>query len=612
MSANLLIHEKSPYLLQHAHNPVGWHPWSEAAFRKAREEDKPIFLSIGYATCHWCHVMERESFEDDEAARILNESFVCIKVDREERPDIDAVYMAACQMLSGRGGWPLTILMTPDRRPFFAGTYIPRESRFGQAGLIQLCRHVQGLWGSDRGRIMDAAETVADRLDRAFAFTGDEPVTLPVLNQACDHIGESFDERHGGFNPPPKFPTPHRLMFLMRHHRLTGRERSLDMAAKTLAAMRLGGIWDHVGFGFHRYSTDGRWLLPHFEKMLYDQALLAMAYLEAHQATGDAGFARTAHEIFTYVLRDMTAGSGGFFTAEDADSEGEDGKFYVWTTDELDEVLGPDEAGVWREVLSFAAEGNFSEEAGGRRTGANIPHLTRPLASWAETLAEDEAVLASRWEAVRQRMFAHREKRVHPLKDDKILTDWNGLMIAAFAAGARILGKPEYAGAAGKAFRFIEKNLLTPDGRLLHRYRDGEAGIAAQADDYAFLVWGLLELHGATADPAHLEWAVRLQKQMVDDFWDGPKGGFFLTAATETDLPVRPKALYDGAIPSANSVSLANLTKLFRLTADDRWAEWADLLSRAFSGSVKANPQAFTCFLMGAAAAAGGQSESNQ
>ena len=603
MPVNQLIHEKSPYLLQHARNPVDWHPWSEAAFQKAKVEDKPVFLSIGYATCHWCHVMEKESFEDDEAAGLLNDAFVCIKVDREERPDIDAVYMAACQMLSGRGGWPLTILMTPDKQPFFAGTYIPKQARFGQAGLMELCRHIKNMWHSDRTRILDSAGTVADRLGQAFAFTDDDPVTLPILNHAYAHIERTFDAQHGGFNPPPKFPTPHRLTFLLRHHHLTGNEKSLDMVSKTLTAMRQGGIWDHVGFGFHRYSTDVRWLLPHFEKMLYDQALLALAYLEAYQVTGNAAFALTAEEIFTYVLRDMTAEGGGFFAAEDADSEGEEGKFYVWTTAELASVLCMDEARTWQEVLSFTVDGNFGEEATGRRSGANIPHLTRPLVAWAETLGMDETALASRWEDVRLRMFTQRKTRVHPMKDDKVLTDWNGLMIAAFAAGARILDKPEYADAAEKAFGFIQRNLMTPEGKLLHRYRDGASGIAAQADDYAFVVWGLLELYRTTFDPARLEWAVRLQKRMLDDFWDAPRGGFFLTAETEKDLPVRPKELYDGAVPSANSVSLANLTMLFRLTGDTRWAECADLLSRAFSGSVKANPSGFTSFLTGAAMA---------
>lgn len=601
MSVNQLIHEKSPYLLQHAHNPVDWYPWSEAAFQKARDEDKPIFLSIGYATCHWCHVMERESFEDEAAAALLNETFVCIKVDREERPDIDAVYMAACQMLSGKGGWPLTILMTSEKRPFFAGTYIPRESRLGHAGLTALCRHVRKMWLSDRSRILDSAGMVTGRLGQAFVFTADEPVALPALNHAALQMEKSFDEQNGGFNPPPKFPTPHRLLFLMRHHYLTGNRKSLDMVAKTLAAMRRGGVWDHVGFGFHRYSTDARWIVPHFEKMLYDQAFLAIAYLEAAQLTGDAAFSRTAEEVFTYVLRDMTADGGGFYAAEDADSEGEEGRFYVWTTAELASILGPDAADIWGKVLSFSADGNFAEEATGRRSGANIPHLTRSMASWAEILEVDEAAMTARWEDIRLKMFAYREKRIHPLKDDKILADWNGLMIAALATGARILGKPEYAKAAEKAVRFIEAYMTTPEGRLLHRYRNGEAGIAAQADDYAFLIWGLLALYRTTFDPGHLEWGLRLQKQMLDDFWDAHNGGFFLTAETEKDLPVRPRELYDGAVPSANSVSLTNLTLLFRLTGNVRWAECADLLSRAFAGSVKANPSAFTHYLLGMA-----------
>lgn len=607
MKTNRLINEKSPYLLQHAHNPVDWHPWSEKTFEKAADQDKPVFLSIGYATCHWCHVMEKESFEDQEAAGHINDTFIPVKVDREERPDVDAVYMAVCQMLTRRGGWPLTILMTPDKKPFFAGTYIPKGGRFGQGGLIDLCLQVKHLWNQDREKILESAASIFGHLDGAFSFTAAEEIGEPVLRQAYDMIRADYDPRSGGFDPAPKFPTPHRLSFLLRHYHRTGDENALNMVRHTLEAMRRGGIWDHVGFGFHRYSTDARWLLPHFEKMLYDQALLAIAYLETFQITGDRFFADTAEEIFTYVLGDMTAESGGFFAAEDADSEGEEGKFYVWSRSEFISVLGADEGNFWADIFNLTAEGNFTDEATKKKTGANIPHLTMSLDKWAEKSGITGPETASRWEAARQKLFDHRKERIHPLKDDKILTDWNGLMMAALAYGGRVLKKPEYAAAAEKAAKFIETHLEDPEGRLLHRYRDGESGIAAHADDYAFMIWGLCELYRTTFDSAHLARAVRLQERMLTDFRDAGNGGFFMTAGTSRDLPVRPKSLYDGAVPSANSVALLNLLRLSRMTGRTQWADEAAALGRSVSGSVKAHPSGYTQLLVGIDFALGNQ-----
>lgn len=607
MKTNRLINEKSPYLIQHAHNPVDWHPWSEEAFAKAADQDKPVFLSIGYATCHWCHVMEKESFEDQEAAGYINDTFIPIKVDREERPDVDAVYMAVCQMLTRRGGWPLTILMTPDKKPFFAGTYIPKGGRFGQGGLMDLCLQVKHLWNQDRAKILESAASIYGNLGGAFSFNAAEAIGEPVLRQAYDMIRADYDPRYGGFDPAPKFPTPHRLSFLLRHYHRTGDENALNMVRHTLEAMRQGGIWDHVGFGFHRYSTDARWLLPHFEKMLYDQALLAIAYLETFQITGDRFFADTAEEIFTYVLGDMTAESGGFFAAEDADSEGEEGKFYVWTRSEFISVLGADEGNFWADIFNLTPEGNFTDEATKKKTGANIPHLTMSLDKWAEKSGMTGPETASRWEAARQRLFDHRKERIHPLKDDKILTDWNGLMMAALAYGGRVLKKPEYSAAAEKAAKFIETRLEDQDGRLRHRYRDGEAGIAAHADDYAFMIWGLCELYRTTFNPAHLARAVRLQERMLADFRDPDNGGFFLTAETSRDLPVRPKSFYDGAIPSANSVALLNLLRLSRMTGRTQWAEEAAALGRSVSGSVKAHPSGYTQLLVGIDFALGNQ-----
>jgi uncharacterized protein YyaL (SSP411 family) len=597
MTPNHLINEKSPYLIQHAHNPVDWHPWSDAAFAKASAENKPIFLSIGYATCHWCHVMEKESFEDRETAEYLNDTFVCIKVDREERPDIDAVYMAACQMLTGSGGWPLSIFMTPEKRPFFAATYLPKQSRHGRAGLIDICRQVKNLWSNQNEKIAASADSIAANLNRAFVFTAADEPDASLLELAYDQIKKSFDSQHGGFEPAPKFPTPNRLLFLLRVYHRTGESYALDMVQKTLTAMRLGGIWDHVGYGFHRYSTDTRWLLPHFEKMLYDQALLATAYIEAYQITKESLFAETASDIFTYVLREMTPAQGGFYSADDADSEGEEGKFYVWTSEEFRQVLGSETARRWETIFRLSPEGNFVDEATRQKTGTNILHLTAPLSKWAAKLGVPENELGEEWDRVRNRLFHHREKRIHPLKDDKILTDWNGLMIAALALGARILNKPEYEDAARGAAGFVLSRMTDKNGRLYHRFRDDELAVHGQASDYAFLILGLLSLYQTTFDLTFAEKARELQEIMIEDFWDEKSGGFFSTPEGSAGLPVRPKELYDGAIPSANSVALSNLVTLFRLTGDPRWETRARAHIRAFAGTIKSQPWGFSYFL---------------
>ncbi|HSQ83581.1 MAG TPA: thioredoxin domain-containing protein, partial [Desulfobacterales bacterium] len=500
MFPNRLVNEKSPYLLQHAHNPVDWHPWSERTFARAKEENKPIFLSIGYSTCHWCHVMEKESFEDEEVAGYLNDAFICIKVDREERPDIDAVYMAACQMLTGRGGWPLNLFLTPEKKPFFAATYLPKRSRFGHAGLIELCQQVKNIWLSQPDKVNESATSIADSLHQVFSFSSAEEPDESLLDLAYDQIRRVYDPQRGGFEPAPKFPSPHRLLFLLRHYHRTGEPKALEMVENTLTAMRLGGIWDHVGFGFHRYSTDKNWLLPHFEKMLYDQALIAMAYLESYQITKNPLYARTAEEIFTYVQRDMTSSGGAFFSAEDADSEGEEGKFYVWTVDEFRREINDDRTDMWERIFRLSPEGNFTDEATGQKTGANILHLTAPLDKWADKYGVNVEELEKDWKKIRNRLFHAREKRVHPLKDDKILTDWNGLMIAAFAFGARVMDKPQYAEVARKAVHFILSKMKDENGRLFHRFRDGELAIHAQATDYAFLIYGLISLYQATFD----------------------------------------------------------------------------------------------------------------
>jgi uncharacterized protein YyaL (SSP411 family) len=544
--------------------------------------------------------MEKESFEDPEVAALLNDGFVSIKVDREERPDVDAVYMAVCQMLTGSGGWPLTLVLTPDRKPFFAATYLPKKSGLGRPGLIDIGRKIIDLWENDRGRLLDAASGISGHLGGAFRYASSEVPGADVFDSAFSQLQASFDADHGGFGGAPKFPTPHRLWFLLLHGHRTGNADAVKMAEKTLTAMQRGGIWDHVGFGFHRYATDTRWFLPHFEKMLYDQALLAGVYLEAGRITGHRQFLQTAGEIFTYVLRDLTSPEGGFYTAEDADSEGEEGRFYVWSADEFRAAAADENpARRWEQILGVTAEGNFAEEASGIKSGANILSMPEPLSAWARRLGRSEDFLADQWTHLRQRLLQARSLRQRPLRDEKILTDWNGLMIAALADGARILGAPAYGRAARRAVRFVLDKMRTADGRLLHRFRDNEAGIPAMADDYAFLIGGLLALYRAFFDPEDLAAAMSLQQQMIADFWDEAEGGFFLTPRGASELPVRPKELYDGAQPSANSVSLENLLLLSRLTGDPLWQTVAEKLAAAVAGTVIRQPTAFARLLAG-------------
>jgi uncharacterized protein YyaL (SSP411 family) len=595
---NCLIFEKSPYLLQHADNPVDWYPWGPEAFEKARREDKPIFLSIGYSTCHWCHVMEHESFEDPEVAKLMNEVFVSIKVDREERPDLDNIYMTVCQMLTGSGGWPLTIIMTPDKKPFFAGTYFPKENRFGRIGMRDLIPRIKEIWITKRDEAVKSANQITAALGRVSKYPPGEELGEPTLKSAYEQLAQRFDEQYGGFGSAPKFPTPHNLLFLLRYWKRTGDEKSLRMVEKTLQAMRNGGIYDHVGFGFHRYSTDQPWLVPHFEKMLYDQALLAMAYTEAYQATGKGKYAQTAREIFTYVLRDMRAPTGGYYSAEDAESEGEEGKFYLWTEQEIRRVLPTEEADLIIAVFGIEKEGNFHEEATGKQTGGNILHLKREIHETASELKKPEEQLKKRLEDARGKLFAAREKRIHPHKDDKILTDWNGLMIAALAKGARVLDEPRYAEAAKQALDFLVKNMRNPDGRLLHRYRNDEAALPAYVDDYAFLIWGMLELYETTFEVGYLQTALNLNNDLLENFWDDQRGGFYFTADDAEKLLVRQKDIYDGAIPSGNSVAALNLLRLGRITANTDLEEKALKIGRAFSEAVKQSPPAYTQLML--------------
>ena len=583
---NRLIHEKSPYLLQHANNPVDWYPWGEEAFDAARELDRPIFLSIGYATCHWCHVMEHESFEDPSVAQLMNEAFINIKVDREERPDVDGIYMTVAQLTTGRGGWPLTILMTPDRVPFLAATYIPRENRHGLVGMLNLVPRVRRAWEEERSSLLDSATSIQRRLeDMAAADFGGRALGTEVLRQGFRELSGSFDREHGGFGPAPKFPTPHRLLFLLRYWRRTEVDFALDMVEHTLAALRAGGVFDQVGFGFHRYSTDRQWLLPHFEKMLYDQAMLMLAYTESIEARPGQAREAVVREIAEYVLRDLTSPDGAFYSAEDADSEGEEGKFYVWSLDEVQEVLGEEVALRVAEAWNLEAAGNYRDEATGDVTGLNIPHMTGPTDEPADVL-----------DGARAALFARRELRERPLLDDKVLTDWNGLMIAALARAGRALSEPGLVAAAQRSAAFLHRTMGS-SGDLVHRYRDGEAALEANLDDYAFFAWGETELYQATLDPDHLARAIRLTDAMIERFLDTERGGFFFSPAGKADLIVRQREVYDGAIPSGNSVALFNLVRLARLTGRPDYEKLASEASSAFSRQVASQPAAFTFFL---------------
>lgn len=579
-SANRLIHEKSPYLLQHAYNPVDWYPWGEEAFSRAKSEDKPVFLSIGYSTCHWCHVMERESFEDQEVADYLNEHFVSIKVDREERPDIDHIYMEVCQALTGHGGWPLTIIMTPDQTPFFAGTYYPKNDRMGMQGLMSILKAVINAWKNNRNALNDSGNKILEFINRDQEPGGFD-IPEDIFYTAFKNYMSYFDPVYGGFGSAPKFPTPHNLMFLLRYWKVKNEKQALDMVEKTLDSMYRGGIYDHIGFGFCRYSTDRKWLVPHFEKMLYDNALLAITYLEAFQATKNDKYAIIAGDILSYILREMTSPDGGFFSAEDANSEGEEGKFYLWTYDEVMTLLSNDDGEYFCKLYDITRQGNFE--------GRNIPNLINK---------EYTPEIIKKHDPMRETLFKAREKRIHPFKDDKILTSWNGLMIAAMAMAGRILHDGRYTLSAIRAADFILNNLIREDGRLLSSYREGKAGTPAYSDDYAFFIMGLIELYETTYESGYLKKALILTDDLIKLFWDNKNGGLFIYGTDSEQLITRPKTIYDGAIPSGNSVAAMNMIRLSRLTGRNDLEERANEIIKAFSGSITAQPISHAYSLM--------------
>ena len=579
---NRLAGEKSPYLLQHADNPVDWHPWGEKAFDEARRTDRPVFLSIGYSSCHWCHVMERESFEDRQVARLLNEHFVPVKVDREERPDIDNVYMKVCQAMTGSGGWPLTVVMTPDGKPFFAGTYFPKSTRMNLPGLLDLLPHISSLWKDDRERLLEIGIGAVTALE-GFARRGETTrLSADILRAGFESLAASYDEVHGGFGTAPKFPGPHQLSFLLRWHHRSGEPRVLEMVERTLRSIFRGGINDHLEGGFHRYSTDGRWLVPHFEKMLYDQALLAIAFTEAFEVTGDPFYSKAAAGVFDYVLERMTSPEGGFYSSEDADSEGEEGKFYAWDRDTILEELGEKDGALFCSFYGITGERHFE--------GGAVLHIASTVEEAAGRAGLEAAEVEGILERGRSVLRETRSRRARPFLDDKVLADWNGLMIAALAKGAVATGKSEYLEAASRAADFILDSMRREDGRLLHRFREGEAAIPGYLDDYAFLAWGLTELYRADFEVRRLESAIELAEGMRSLFADSGGGGFFFTGSDSEPLVARPKEGYDGAVPSGNSVAALVLLTLGRMTGDGGMETAAVGLLEEFSPLMSSAP----------------------
>jgi uncharacterized protein len=581
--ANRLAQEKSPYLLQHQHNPVDWFPWGDEAFAKARAERKPVFLSIGYATCHWCHVMERESFESQEVADYLNQHFVAIKVDREERPDVDDIYMSVVQALSGSGGWPLSVFLTPDAKPFFGGTYFPHPGKYGRPGFIEVLAHLERAWREQNTELLQDADKLTDAVGQLTNLgPGDVPGT-DALDLGYAQLAERFDARHGGFGTAMKFPTPQNMGFLLRHHARTGEPKALAMVVHTLDAMLALGLRDHLAGGFHRYCVDPAWTIPHFEKMLYDQAGLVRAYAEGYLVTGDERYVAVVRETLAFVGRDMTTPEGAFTSAWDADSEGEEGKCYVWTPAQVTEVLGAEDGALFCARYGVTAKGNFPEFPG----QTHLQHAAA-LDDLARDRGQDVATIERRLETCRQSLLAARAERVPPLHDDKVLTDWNGLMIGACAVAGRALQDDDLTAQGARAADAVLRLLRDEPGRLMHRWREGHVAVDGLLEDHAFLAWGLLELFTSTGEARWLRACRELVDEMRARFWDAADGGFFMTPADST-LIQRSKPVYDGASPSGNSAAATVLVALGRLTGDDElWelgrrtlASYAGLLAKA-------------------------------
>ena len=582
---NRLVNETSPYLLQHAHNPVDWHPWSEEALASAKEQNKPILLSIGYSACHWCHVMERESFEDEEIAGLMNENFINIKVDREERPDLDQIYMNAVQMMTGQGGWPMTMFLTPEGVPFYGGTYFPPTDRHNMPGFPRVVTGAAEAYRTRPDDVTKTAVTLLGELQRFGLPQGsDERLSLELLDEAQKSMARSYDPRFGGFGNAPKFPAAMNLEFLLRQHHRTRDSVSLEMVEHTSQMMAQGGMYDQLGGGFHRYSTDPRWLVPHFEKMLYDNALLSRLYLHAYQQTHNDFYRRIAEETLDYVVREMTNGGGGFYSTQDADSEGHEGKFFVWTQDEVIAILGTDEATLFNAYYDVTERGNFE--------GKNILNVNHSLEVVAKRCGVTSDYLADVLQRGRSKLFEKRESRVKPDRDEKVLTSWNGLMLASFAEASVILDREDYLRVAEQNASFILANMLR-DGLLLRTFRDGNAKLNAYLEDYAFYADGLMALYQATGTTRWLTSAVSLVDKMIDEFWDDSDGGFYYTGKSHETLIIRTKDYFDNATPSGNSVAAEVLLTIATITGNERYHRTAIALLRMMTSSVRRYPSAF-------------------
>ncbi|MCJ7579545.1 MAG: thioredoxin domain-containing protein [Candidatus Aminicenantes bacterium] len=602
---NKLGQETSPYLLQHAHNPVNWYPWGKEALEKAKRENKPIFLSIGYAACHWCHVMERESFENKAIAESLNTHFVSIKVDREERPDLDDIYMAAVIAVSGSGGWPMTVFLTPDLKPFFAGTYFPPEDKWGRMGFKKIVSIIGEKWHEQQGqkRLLHDADTIKNIIaERTSQTPAEDPLSKlspHLLDTAVNQLKTSFDPKWGGFSVAPKFPPANAISLLLRHYFHTGDKYSLSMATFTLDKMARGGMYDHVGGGFHRYSTDEKWLVPHFEKMLYDNALLATVYLEAFQVTKDNRYAMIAEEIFAYEMNTMTDKSGAIYSTEDADSEGQEGIFYTWTYEKILEVLGKDSAEIFSKVYNIKKTGNFSSREDYHQE-QNIIHLQKNPSEFSQELSMDSNKLEEQLRDSRKKLMDERSQRIRPGLDDKVVTSWNALMISAYARGFQILKKPKYLEAATKAALFIEKELLTNEGNLLRTHRKGQSKFFAYLEDYAYTIRAFVDLYEAGFDESWLFLAEKLAETMISQFWDDSFFGFFNTGHLHKDLIVRTKSASDSALPSPTAVATEMLLRLSRLLDKDDYYLKSKQTLQANTTQMKSFPQVYLSLILAA------------
>lgn len=581
---NRLAQETSPYLLQHAHNPVDWYPWGEEALTRARAENRPILLSVGYSACHWCHVMERESFENPEIARLMNEHFINIKVDREERPDIDAVYMSAVQALTGRGGWPMTVFLTPDGRPYWGGTYFPPEDRHGMPGFPRVLVGMAQAYREQPEQVAQQAAQITAHIQQSRDIHTPGELTPSILEHAARALGRDFDAEHGGFGGAPKFPAAMAMDFLLQQWQRSGEARLLAMVEFTLGKMARGGIYDQLGGGFHRYSVDAVWLVPHFEKMLYDNALLARVYLHAWQATGNEGYAAIARETLDYVLREMTSPDGGFYSTQDADSEGEEGKFFVWTPEEITSVIGTEPARLFNAYYGVTAGGNFEHR--------NILNVPRDMAAVASEQSVSVEELRASLAASRTALFAAREQRIHPGRDEKVLTAWNGMLLRTLAEAAAAFDREDYRAAAVRNARFLMTTLVR-NGRVLRTYKDGRARLDGYLEDYALLIDGLLGVHELTFDAGWIHQAQELAARMLDLFWDSDTGAFYDTARDAEPLVVRPRDVLDNATPAGNSVAVAVLLRLALITGDERYEHQATAVLSSLREAMSRYPSAF-------------------